>query len=240
MGRRVSKTCRWIFPLLLVAAAGPAAASPAQPAGLRTVDGVVAELLDKVVSRLQPRFQFAGLAWPPREISLVALKDARRLELWARNDEEWFFIRDYRIKGMSGTAGPKLKEGDRQVPEGLYDIEWLNPNSAFHLSLKINYPNESDLRQARLEGRSDVGNNIFIHGKDVSRGCLAMGDNAVEELFVLAGLLGKENVTVLISPLDYRSVPVREAAAEQPAWVVERNRRIAANLKTFQPRRRDP
>ena len=240
MGNRVSNTCRWITALLLLAAWGPLMARPAQPAEARSVDGVVAELFDKVTSRLQPRFQFAGLEWPPREVFLVALKDARRLELWARNDEAWFFIRDYRIKGMSGKAGPKLKRGDRQVPEGLYDIEWLNPNSAFHLSLKINYPNESDLEQARVEDRSDIGGDIFIHGKDVSRGCLAMGDNAVEELFVLAGLLGKENVKVLISPFDYRSTPLDDATAAQPPWIVERNRRIAANLKTFQPRRRDP
>lgn len=206
---------------------------PEQP---RTVETVLAELNDKVESRLRPRFQFAGLDWPPKELSLVALKDRRLLELWARNEGDWTFIRDYRIKGMSGTAGPKLKRGDLQVPEGLYDIEWLNPNSEFHLSLKINYPNAKDLEQARRDGRSDLGGDIFIHGDDVSRGCLAMGDNAIEELFVLTGLLGKENVTVLISPRDYRWRSSGEEEKRQPPWIRARYREIASNLAAFQTR----
>ena len=230
----------WVLALLLLLLPGVAVGHPVPSDQPRTVDAVLARYMDKVESRLQPRFQFAGLEWPPKEVFLVALKDVRRLELWARSDAEWNFIRDYRIKGMSGTVGPKLKRGDRQVPEGLYRIERLNPNSAFHLSLKINYPNAVDREQARREGRGDLGGDIFIHGKNVSTGCLAMGDNAIEELFVLTGLLGKEHVSVLIAPRDYRWRSFGEEEGTQPAWVRERNRHIAVNLMEFRQPRREP
>jgi len=102
------------------------------------------------------------------------------------------------------ALGPKLREGDRQVPEGIYQVSWLNPNSSYHLSLKLNYPNDFDLKWAKEESRSEPGTNIFIHGKAVSIGCLAMGDSAIEELFLLTDAVGKEQVRVIISPVDPR------------------------------------
>jgi hypothetical protein len=199
----------------------------------RDLDDVLGLYGQKVERRLQPRFQFADLQWPPREVSLVAFKDTRLLELWARNEGEWVHIKDYRIKGMSGKKGPKLKEGDRQVPEGFYQIEALNPNSSFHLSLKLDYPNAFDREQANREGRTNLGGDIFIHGDRVSSGCLAMGDNAVEELFVLTALLGLENVSVLISPRDFRFRPNDKWASDMPGWVLGLNERIAADLRQF-------
>ena len=89
---------------------------------------------------------------------------------------------------MSGRLGPKLKEGDRQVPEGLYRVESLNPNSRYHLSLRVNYPNEQDKSYGRLDGRNNLGTDIMIHGKDCSIGCLAMGDPSCDFL------IGKEPV----------------------------------------------
>ena len=217
-----------LFTCLPTAGAAEAGPSPG-------VERVLERYGGKVDARLRPRFRFADVAWPPREAFLVALKDERRLELWARDERDgWRLIRDYRIKGMSGGAGPKLRRGDRQVPEGLYGIEALNPNSAFHLSMKIDYPNARDREQARREGRNDLGGDIFIHGKEASEGCIAIGDNAIEELFVLAGLIGRENVAVLIAPRDFRQRPPAGGEGRQPAWVVERNGGIAASLMEFQ------
>ena len=70
--------------------------------------------------------------------------------------------------------------------------------------MKLNYPNEFDLAHAKIEGRTKPGSNIFIHGKAVSIGCLAMGDKTIEELFILANDVGINNITVVISPLDPR------------------------------------
>lgn len=199
----------------------------------RTVEDVITLYGDKVQQRLQPRFLFADVAWPPRQVSLVAFKDTRLMELWALSDGGWQHIKDYRVKAMSGGKGPKLREGDRQVPEGLYRIELLNPHSAYHLSLKLDYPNEFDRQQALRDGRRNLGGDIFIHGGRVSSGCLAIGNTAAEELFVLAAMIGEENVSVLITPRDYRFRPLQSVSPDAPAWVDELHAKIADRLRLF-------
>jgi murein L,D-transpeptidase YafK len=86
------------------------------------------------------------------------------------------------ITQSSGRPGPKRKEGDRQVPEGFYAIDLFNPVSEFHLSMRVNYPNESD---RILSDPVKPGGDIYIHGSNVSIGCLPIGDEKIEELFVL-------------------------------------------------------
>jgi hypothetical protein len=186
--------------------------------GRRTVPDAVAEFGPEAEERLVPRFRAAELTYPPAELTLIGLKDEGLLELWAREnaDETWRWIHSYPIQGQSGGPGPKLREGDRQVPEGFYEIEGLNPNSSYHLSMKLNYPNAFDLKHARREGRDQPGSDIFIHGGSASIGCLAMGDPAVEELFCLAARVGPENVRVLLAPCDLRRRPA--PAHEGPEW----------------------
>ncbi len=198
-----------------------------------SVKRVVDRYYDKVESRLEPRFRFADVAWPPKRVSLVAFKEPARLEVWAEKDGEWVHVHDYPIRALSGGAGPKLRQGDLQVPEGFYRITWLNPYSSFHLSLKLDYPNVYDQEQARNEGRSGLGGDIFIHGEAASKGCLAMGNNTIEDLFVLTALVGKENVSVLIAAKDFRVEPLGAAAGRQgqPEWVAILNRDIAAELR---------
>ena len=70
----------------------------------------------------------------------------------------------------------KLKEGDGQVPEGIYHIDSLNPNSMFHLSIRLDYPNSFDKQQGKIDGRKELGSDIMIHGNTCSSGCLAIGD----------------------------------------------------------------
>jgi len=120
-------------------------------------------------AQTQPYFRpRPRLSYPPREVTFIALKQEKKLELWARGSGEFRFIRDYDIQAASGVAGPKLRQGDRQVPEGIYPHRGLNPNSHYHLSMKINTPNEFDLFHAWEEGRADPGSDIFIHGKAAS------------------------------------------------------------------------
>src|SRR5690606_4961 len=96
------------------------------------------------------------------------------------------FVRALPVLAASGRVGPKLQYGDYQVPEGFYRIEALNPNSRFHLALRVNYPNAFDRAEAAREGRTHLGGDIMIHGSNASVGCLAMGDVVSEDLFVLA------------------------------------------------------
>ena len=158
-----------------------------------------------------------------------------KLELWARDSGEFRFIRDYHIQAASGVAGPKLRQGDRQVPEGIYHITKLDPNSHYHLSMKLNYPNEFDLLHARHEGRANPGSNILIHGKAASIGCLAMGDEAIEELFVLTTQVGAENVKVVIAPHDPRTYPLNADSEKDPEWTPELYSAISREIKALSP-----
>ncbi len=189
--------------------------------GKKTVPEVIEKYSSKVQKDLSPKFAKAGISYPPKKLALIAFKDTKQLEVWAaNNDEHYSLITTYQIQAASGKLGPKLKEGDRQVPEGIYKITGFNPNSSYHLSMKLNYPNSFDLHYARLEGRDKPGTNIFIHGRAASIGCLAMGDSTIEELFSLVYATGKSNTTVLISPTD----PSKNnfiLPTESPSWTSE-------------------
>jgi hypothetical protein len=201
------------------------------PFGQRTVDDVLYSFAPYAVDQLKPYFDKAGVAYPPRELTLIGLKEERKLEVWARGEKGKFkFIRDYDIQAASGKQGPKLRQGDRQVPEGIYRVVRLNPNSNYHLSMKLNYPNEFDLEHAEMEGRTEPGSDIFIHGKAVSAGCLAMGDAAIEELFVLAAHVGAENISVVIAPHDPRSRPLDAKQPGLPSWTDELYDQIAGEI----------
>lgn len=187
-----------------------------------------------VASRVRPHIERAGLQYPPYELAYVAFKDSRVFEVYARmsSTEPWRFVRQYAVLGASGKLGPKLSEGDNQVPEGMYRAEYLNPNSRFHLSIRLNYPNDLDKRMARADGRKRLGGDIMIHGSSASIGCLAVGDQAAEDLFVLAGLVAKERVRVLISPTDFRVNPLA-SPNDGPAWVRHLYASLRAELHQF-------
>lgn len=186
--------------------------------GGRTVEQVIEIYGTEAIARLQRRFHAAGAEYPPSELTLLGLKEEKQLELWARDeDNAWTRIHTYPVLAASGVAGPKLREGDRQVPEGVYKIEGLNPNSSYHLSMKLNYPNAFDREHAAQDGRDKPGTNIFIHGKAASIGCLAMGDLAIEELFILVARVGIENTQVLLLPHDPGTRSL-EPTQDMPAW----------------------
>lgn len=192
---------------------------PLVPAWWHTVEERVAENQAAVERRLRPYFRFADVSYPPERLLLVGLKHERRLELYAGSPgSELRYIRNYPIMGASGGSGPKLREGDFQVPEGMYRVVSLNPNSRFHLSLELDYPNEFDRSMGQQDGRIDLGGEIFIHGGVASIGCVAVGDRFVEELFVLSAAVGIENVEVILSPRDLRKSTPKSLLRGQPAW----------------------
>lgn len=88
-----------------------------------------------------------------------------------REDSTYKKLITYKICAKSGHLGPKRRQGDRQVPEGFYHINHFNPNSNYHLSLMINYPNASDKIKSQAP---NPGGNICIHGSCVTIGCLPM------------------------------------------------------------------
>lgn len=205
--------------LILGALVNPASAVADNYHG--TIENVVASYGYLAEIRMKPYFMRAEVSYPPKEIVLLATKEEKALELWARNEGDFTFIRSYPISKASGGPGPKLREGDKQVPEGIYRITQLNPNSRFHLSMRLNYPNSYDLMRAAKEGRTNPGGDIYIHGKAQSTGCLAIGDIAVEELFVLVNTVGTEKASVVIAPHDPRRQPLDGFASNLPLWAVE-------------------
>lgn len=164
-------------------------------------------------------------AYPPKGCVLLVDKAAKRCELFIPSTlssfihAQWVPVRTYPTLALSGVAGPKLREGDNQVPEGVYGVEFLNANSAFHLSLRLDYPNEFDKRQGKKDGREDLGTDIMVHGPGGSRGCVCLSEEAIEELFVLAAEVGKENMQVVIVPDEAAvlAIPVKVPAGA-PAW----------------------
>jgi hypothetical protein len=128
-------------------------------------------------------FMSAGVTFPPAELLLRAFKLERRLEVWATSaaSQALTHVTTYEICAASGTLGPKRIEGDGQVPEGFYSIDYYNPASAYYLSMRVSYPNASD---KVLSNRIRPGSEIMIHGNCVSAGCLAMTDERIQEIWV--------------------------------------------------------
>lgn len=201
--------------------------------GYKTVEERQHEYGPAARARLMPYFAKAGVDYPPQALIFVGLKQEEQLQIYAAGaDERMRFVRAYPIQAASGEAGPKLREGDGQVPEGIYPIESLNPNSQFHLSLRIGYPNAWDRAQAEHEGRTQLGGDIMIRGGAASVGCLAMGDEAAEDLFILAADTGAQNITVVLSPVDFRAgkaVPVQQTRP----WVDSLYATIQARLRAL-------
>ena len=174
----------------------------------RTLSERLAELTP-AAARVRDQCNRSAVAYPPGRVVLLGLKDERRLDVYAGPAAgPVTLIASHPILGASGVLGPKLAEGDGQVPEGVYGVDSLNPNSAADVALRVGYPGPLDVDLARREGRTGLGGLIMIHGGSTSVGCLAVGDPAAEELFVLAAATGVARVTVVLSPVDLRDRPL--------------------------------
>jgi hypothetical protein len=207
-----------------------------RPAGSNTVSlkERLAAISPGASKRLVAKFLSASAPWPPAEIGLVAIKDKKIVELHARSaGGDWKLVHEYKVLAASGKAGPKLVQGDYQVPEGVYGISFLNPNSRYHVALRVDYPNAFDRRMAEKDGRKNLGGDIMIHGKNLSRGCLAIGDAAAEELFVLADMTGLKNVKVVIAPTDFRKYGVPEVDSSKPKWMPQLYTQVASAMSDF-------
>ena len=128
-------------------------------------------------------FAARNMAYPPKEIFLRAFKREQIIELWVNDAGKYHLLKEYAVCAASGDLGPKRRQGDNQVPEGFYYVERFNPMSNFYLSLGLNYPNEAD---KILGARGNLGGDIFIHGDCVSIGCMAIQDEQIKELYLIA------------------------------------------------------
>lgn len=123
---------------------------------------------------------------------IVVLKSQRIMRLLSRGE----VIKEYEISLGKNPNGPKLRQGDNRTPEGLYIISGRNPRSAYHLALKISYPDPIDMLNAHSMG-AKPGGNVMIHGlpngvknkyrmeKDWTNGCIAVSNEEIEEIWNL-------------------------------------------------------
>lgn len=174
--------------------------------GNETVESRITAIEGEVWNRLENNLNLAGYKMDyPKEIILAAFKEERVLQVYSKDYNGIKQIKEYPFTAFSGELGPKLKEGDRQIPEGIYEVEYLNPNSSFYLSIKVSYPNEFDKSKTELSDITDMGGDIFIHGKSATIGCIPIGDEAIEEVFLLTQKAIKNGVKIIISPRDFRT-----------------------------------
>ncbi len=203
-----------------------------RPNGRETVKSIQSKFDSLVLARLNDDLEQAGFFGFPKNISILIFKEERKLELYGQKEDNPVLIKTYPFTAFSGKPGPKLKEGDRQVPEGIYQIEYLNPNSSYHLSAKVNYPNDFDRQMAKNDGRTNLGGDIFIHGKNKTIGCVPIGDQGIEEVFVLISHIHPAPIEVIISPHDFRVNPTRPEIAKVN-WEDELYHSISQALKGY-------
>jgi hypothetical protein len=205
----------------------------------QAIDNAVMRYGMRTEPELKKYFREAHVSYPPKQVAMLAFKQEHKMELWAKDQyNKWQHIHNYPLTANSGRLGPKLRENDRQIPEGIYRLTMFNPYSSMHLSMQINYPNQFDRLHAHQDGRVRLGGDIFLHGKNLSVGCLAIGDYAIDQLFLLVRRVGLANTKVIIAPNDFRHGAPATSKFAQPKWIDDLYRQIAMELRSFQPNRR--
>jgi murein L,D-transpeptidase YafK len=165
---------------------------------------------DRIIAEQTPRFDRAQLNADLGEagfamgdpVHVRIFKRERRLEVWLqRAGGRYVRFRDYDICKFSGELGPKLKEGDRQAPEGFYRVAraQLNPNSRHHLSFNLGFPNAFDRQLGR------TGSALMVHGGCSSIGCFAITDESVDEVYAMVEAAldrGQDAIDVHVFPFE--------------------------------------
>lgn len=185
-------------------------AKVAEPLGLRAD---IAEIRKLRGPELRAAMADAGLEMGA-PVFIRIFKEESLLEVFVKSEDRYHLFRSYPICAYSGTLGPKLKEGDGQAPEGFYTVTRtsLNPNSNFHLSFNLGFPNAFD----RAQGRT--GSFLMVHGACVSVGCYAMTDPLIEEIYLIVESAlenGQPSVPVHAFPFRMTSGRMQTAVGHQ-------------------------
>ena len=182
----------------IVAALPPQAATPGALAPVAYAPAAVAPPLeDKPV--LTPPPELSGEFRRGGQVFVRIYKKESALELWMRKGARYALYKSFPICAFSGKLGPKVKQGDRQAPEGFYNVSarQLNPKSAYHLAFNVGFPNALE-RQKRWSGSA-----LMVHGDCKSVGCYAMTNKGIEEIYGLVEAAirgGQREVPVHIFP----------------------------------------
>jgi len=165
----------------------------------------VSDVFKRKEDTIKKQFAARNLKWPAKYIYVRSFKYDSELEVWVKNtqEEEYKLFKTYKVCALAGTLGPKRIEGDYQVPEGFYYINEFKPNSSYHLSLGLNYPNAAD---RILADSSQPGGDIYIHGSCVTTGCIPITNPQIEELYIITSHArgqGEDFIPVHIYPVRF-------------------------------------
>lgn len=168
---------------------------------------------------VKKHFARSHLSMDNFQMLIRAFKKEGVLEVWVkeRYSDKFALLHTYDFCATSGILGPKRKQGDLQIPEGVYQINHFNPVSNFYLSLGINYPNASDLI---LSDKKKPGNAIYIHGGCATIGCIPITDEGIKELYLTAVEArnnGQQKIPVHIFPSRLETGVVEQLLNEQKA-----------------------
>lgn len=161
---------------------------------------------------------------PADPIFVRIYKQESELEVWKRDRSGRFaLLKTYPICRWSGKLGPKMRENDRQAPEGFYFVSarQLNPKSQYHLSFNLGYPN------ALETALGYKGSALMVHGACTSSGCFAMSDSGVGDIYALA----REAIVGGQQSIQVQSLPFRMTAANLAAHRGDANMSFWLNLK---------
>ncbi len=147
-------------------------------------------------------------------IFMRIFKQEFELEIWMQKDGRFHHFATYPICRFSGHLGPKLKQGDRQAPEGFYTVatDQLNPNSRWHRSFNLGYPNLFDRKHGR------TGDFLMVHGGCSSIGCYAMTNDIIDEIWKIVThslKQGQERFQVQIFPFRMTQEALNKRANNQ-------------------------
>lgn len=198
----------------------------------------VAEARDATDGELRLLFHDKGITYPAPEIFLRVFKHERVMELWARSaaDSTFTLMKEYRVCALPGQLGPKVKMGDFQVPEGFYYIDEFNPQSAYHLSLRVSYPNLSDRLRREVVA---LGGDIFVHGGCETVGCVPIEDQNIKEVYWLAAQAmdaGQQIIPIHIFPtrMDDQGMRWLESTFEPDPSLLEFWNNLAEGFDYFE------
>jgi len=186
----------------------------------QAINNKLKSIRDKNFSVLRTEMVLKGLSIN-NPMFIRAFKTEMTLELWVQStySPEYKLFKTYNICKKSGRLGPKLKEGDLQTPEGFYSVtkDRLNPNSQFFLSFNIGFPNEYDRHHNR------TGSLLMIHGNCLSKGCLAMTDQHIGEIYLIVEKnfeYGHKEIPIEIYPfhMTEENLKMRALSKWQPFW----------------------
>jgi murein L,D-transpeptidase YafK len=143
----------------------------------------VAQAYKEKWDAISKAFKEKGIDSNDFNVLIRVFKEEKTVELWlkAKNADKYIYYSSYPICRSSGILGPKRTEGDLQVPEGFYKVNFFNAYSDYYLAMQVDYPNQSD----KILGHKPFGGEIMIHGNCVTIGCIPITDDKIKELYLI-------------------------------------------------------